>query len=76
MIAAPDGAPTSENVSVCAGRSESVALAVNVYGTSSGVVAVAGTPESAGCVLLPGHGTENCCTPAELYFRRFPPAFT
>jgi hypothetical protein len=29
-IVAPLGAPTSENVSVCAGRSLSVAVAVNV----------------------------------------------
>jgi hypothetical protein len=29
-IVAPVGAPTSENVSVCAGRSLSVAVAVNV----------------------------------------------
>src|SRR5207244_9658060 len=30
-IVAPEGAPTSEKVSVCAGWSVSVALAVNVY---------------------------------------------
>src|SRR6185436_5540269 len=50
-IAAPAGAPTSENVSVCAGVSLSVAVAVNVYGASSGTVAVAGTFASTGAVL-------------------------
>src|SRR2546428_190915 len=50
-MAAPAGAPTSENVSGCAGRSESVALAVNVYGASSGSVALAGTPESTGATF-------------------------
>ncbi len=42
-IAAPSGAPNSENVSVCGGRSGSVAVAVNVKATSSGVVRPAGT---------------------------------
>jgi hypothetical protein len=42
-IVARRGAPTSENVSVCAGRSLSVAVAVNVYGESSGIVALDGT---------------------------------
>src|SRR6059036_1736570 len=50
-MAAPAGAPTSENVSGCAGRSESVALAVNVYAASSGSVALAGTPESTGATF-------------------------
>src|SRR5262245_39167744 len=45
---APAGAPTSENVSVSGGRSGSVAMAVNVYGASSGIVALAGTPAIAG----------------------------
>src|ERR1044072_8401260 len=45
---APGGWLESENVSVCAGRSESVAVAVNVYGASSGIVADAGTPASTG----------------------------
>src|SRR6185369_261783 len=42
-MAAPGGALTSENVSACAGRSASVAVAVNVYAASSGIVADAGT---------------------------------
>jgi hypothetical protein len=50
-IVAPSGAPTSENVSVCAGRSESVAEAVNVYAESSAMVAVAGTAESTGAAF-------------------------
>jgi hypothetical protein len=36
LIVAPLGAPTSENVSVCAGRSLSVAVAVNVYARQLG----------------------------------------
>src|SRR5689334_23673959 len=50
-IVAPAGAPTSENVSVSAGRSGSVAEAVNVYAASSGMVALAGTPESTGAAF-------------------------
>src|SRR5258705_10234097 len=50
-IVAQEGALTSENVSVCAGWSLSVALAVNVYAASSGIVADAGTPESTGAAL-------------------------
>src|SRR5437762_3025374 len=42
-MVAPVGAPTSENVSVCGGRSASLAVAVNVYAESSGIVADAGT---------------------------------
>src|SRR6185369_14051123 len=49
---APAGPLTSENVSVCTGRSESVAVAVNVYGPSSGIVAVAGTAESTGATFV------------------------
>src|SRR5215467_10946036 len=49
--AAPAGAPTSESLKVCAGRSGSVTLAVNVYGASSGIVADAGTPEMVGAVF-------------------------
>src|SRR6185436_15019006 len=49
---APAGAPTSENVSVCAGRSASVAVAVNVYGESSGVLAVGGTPARIGASVF------------------------
>jgi hypothetical protein len=45
---APAGAPTSENVSPCAGRSGSVAVAVNAYGACSGMVALAGTSAIAG----------------------------
>src|SRR5260221_14450551 len=45
MLAAAGGVPASENVSVCAGEPLSVAVAVNVYAESSGIVAVAGTPE-------------------------------
>src|SRR5262245_8679011 len=52
---APGGAPTSENVSVWAGTSESVAVAVNVYGASSGMVALAGTFAIAGAALA------SCC---------------
>src|SRR5262245_1815950 len=47
-MAAPEGAPTRENVTVWAGVSASVAVAVNVYGTSSGMVTVAGTPPTTG----------------------------
>src|SRR6185503_7826277 len=47
---APVGAPVSENDRVCAGRSASVDVAVNVYGASSGIVAVGGTPASTGAV--------------------------
>jgi hypothetical protein len=43
LMLAPLGAPTSENVSGCAGTSLSVAVAVNVYAESSGIVALAGT---------------------------------
>jgi hypothetical protein len=50
-IVAPGGAPTSENVSVCAGTSLSVAVAVNVYGDSSGIVALAGTFAIAGAAF-------------------------
>ncbi len=45
---APVGAPTSENVSVWAGTSLSVAVAVNVYAASSGIVTLAGTFASTG----------------------------
>src|SRR5262245_61705816 len=48
---APVGAPTSENASVWAGRSASVAVAVNVYAASSGMVALAGTLASTGAAL-------------------------
>src|SRR5262245_26614297 len=48
---APAGASTSENVSVCAGRSASLADAVNVNAASSGIVAEAGTPDSTGAEL-------------------------
>src|SRR5262245_24713255 len=48
---APSGAPTSENVSVCPGTSASVALAVNPYATSSGIVAEPGTPDSTGAAF-------------------------
>ena len=48
---APVGAPTSENVSAWAGRSASVAVAVNVYGANSGTVAVGGTPASTGATF-------------------------
>src|SRR6266516_5911910 len=49
---APAGPLTSENVSVCTGRSESVAVAVNVYAASSGIVAVAGTPANTGATFV------------------------
>src|SRR5436190_484516 len=45
---APVGAPLKLNVKVWAGRSGSVAEAVNVYGCSSSIVALAGTPLSTG----------------------------
>jgi hypothetical protein len=48
---APAGAPTSENVSAWAGTSPSVALAVNVVATSSGIVADEGTPETTGATF-------------------------
>jgi hypothetical protein len=48
---APAGAPTSENVRVWAGRSLSVAVAVNVYGETSGIVAAAGTPARTGAAF-------------------------
>src|SRR6185369_10023564 len=51
-IAAPGGADTSENVSVCAGTSVSVAVAVNVYAESSGIVALAGTLAIVGEVFV------------------------
>jgi hypothetical protein len=38
-------------VSACGGTSLSVALAVNVYGAVSGMLAVAGTPLSTGAAL-------------------------
>src|SRR5262245_57036505 len=50
-IEAPVGPLTSENVSVWAGRSASVAVAVNVYAASSGMVALAGTLASTGAAL-------------------------
>jgi hypothetical protein len=50
-MVAPAGAPTSENVNVFAGRSGSVAVAVNVYGASSAIVAAAGTSAIAGAAL-------------------------
>src|SRR5262249_50705767 len=48
---APAGAPTSENVNVCAGRSASVELAVNVYAVCPGIGALEGTPDSVGAVF-------------------------
>jgi hypothetical protein len=51
LIAAPGGAPTRENVSACAGRSPSVAVAVNVYALSSEIVAFAGTSAIAGATF-------------------------
>jgi hypothetical protein len=45
---APGGAPTRENDSDWDGTSLSVAEAVNVYGTSSGMVTAARTPETTG----------------------------
>src|SRR5690349_12734355 len=53
-MSAPAGAPTSENVSVCGGRSPSLAAAVNVYAASAGMVAVAGTPGRAGATVASG----------------------
>jgi hypothetical protein len=50
-IVAPVGAPISENVSVCAGRSAVGRVAVNVYGASSGIVALAGTFAIAGAAF-------------------------
>src|SRR5262249_18351837 len=50
-IEAPVGAPTRENVRVLAGRSGSVAVAVNVYGVSSSIVAADGTPEIVGATF-------------------------
>src|SRR6185503_3904368 len=50
-MVAPAGAPTSENVRTWAGRSASVAVAVNVYGASSATLAVGGTPASTGPAL-------------------------
>jgi hypothetical protein len=48
---APTGAPISENVSGWAGESTSVAVAVNVYGASSAIVALSGTSAIAGVVF-------------------------
>src|SRR5678809_485781 len=48
---APVGARTSEKVRVCAGMSLSVAVAVNVYGANSGMVALAGTFAIAGAAF-------------------------
>src|SRR5262245_42221088 len=48
LILAPDGAPTKEKVSVWAGRSGSVAVAVNVSAVSSSMVTDDGTPEIVG----------------------------
>src|SRR5438045_761125 len=45
---APEGAPTSENVSVWTGTSLSVAVAVNEYAASSGLAAGAATVVSTG----------------------------
>src|SRR5437867_7758892 len=59
MLAPAGGVPVSENVSVWAGESASVALAVNVYAASSGNVALAGTPESTGA-------TFTSVTPSEM----------
>src|SRR5436190_16173180 len=45
------GAPTSENVSVWVGMSVSLAVAVNVYAESSGIVALVGTFAITGAVF-------------------------
>src|ERR1044072_3969664 len=45
---APVGGVTSENARVCAGRSASVAVGVDVEAVCSGIVAVAGTTASTG----------------------------
>src|SRR5262245_12170325 len=50
-MAAPAGAPSSENVSVWAGRSGSVAVAVNVSRLASWTVVNAGTPLNVGATL-------------------------
>jgi hypothetical protein len=59
LMLAPLGAPTSENVSGCAGTSLSVAVAVNVYGESSGIVALAGHVRDRRCRVHLGHGQRD-----------------
>src|SRR5262245_9666997 len=51
LMAAPAGAPSSENVSVLAGMSGSVAVAVNVSRLASWTVVRAGTPDRVGATL-------------------------
>src|SRR5574341_1124013 len=45
---APAGAPTSENVRDCVGTSASVAVAVKLWVTSSGMVSATATPDRTG----------------------------